>query len=769
MKSYIKHDEWRVVESGFHAEFNEITESLMSLGNGKMGQRGNFEERYSGKTLQGNYVAGVWFPDKTRVGWWKNGYPDYFAKVINSINWIGIDIEIDGEMVDLAKCEILEFYRELHMQHGHLMRFCKIRLQNGKELHIESVRFCSITHDPIGQVDYEIIPVNFDGKIKITPYLDGNVQNRDSNYNEYFWDEISKSATDNRAYLQVKTKENKFAVERFDICAGMDVEIFLGGQKQAVSFKNIESEKYIGLEFEIDAKKMQSVRILKKVAIHNSNNFFPDYLVAECEKSLDSVANLKLQVLQRDAWKLKWENCDIKIEGDESAQQGIRFNIFHLLQTYTGQDARLNIGPKGFTGEKYGGVTYWDTEAYCIPFYLSAAEHSVARNLLVYRHNHLQKAILNAQKLGFKKGAALYPMVTMNGEECHNEWEITFEEIHRNGAIAYAIYDYINYTGDETYLNEFGLEVLVSISRFWSQRITWSENLRKFVMLGVTGPNEYENNVNNNWYTNYIAIWTLKYTLEAITKVKNNTADYLRIKSVLNFEEKEETARWTEIIDKMHFPYDEERQVYLQQDGFLDKELLTVDQIPQHRPINQNWSWDRILRSCFIKQADVLQGLYFFEDDFDIDTQRRNFDFYEPMTVHESSLSPCVHTILACKLDKIEKAYEMYVRTARLDLDDYNNDTEDGLHITSMAGTWMSVVKGFGGMRVKNTQLHLNPILPANWESLSFRIGLKNNLLEIGISKDGVTIKNLSEPDVEISLFDNKVLIKGNSEYFSVG
>lgn len=768
MKSYIKHDEWRVVESGFHAEFNEITESLMSLGNGKMGQRGNFEEKYSGKTLQGNYVAGVWFPDKTRVGWWKNGYPDYFAKVINSINWIGIDIEIDGEMVDLAKCEVLEFYRELHMKHGHLMRFCKIRLQNGKELHIESVRFCSITHDQIGQVDYEIIPVNFEGKIKITPYLDGNVQNRDSNYNEYFWDEISKSASDNRAYLQIKTKENKFAVERFDICAGMDVEIFLGGHKQAVSFKNIESEKYIGLEFEIDAKKMQSVRILKKVAIHNSNNFFPDYLVAECEKSLDSVANLKLQVLQRDAWKLKWENCDIKIEGDESAQQGIRFNIFHLLQTYTGQDARLNIGPKGFTGEKYGGVTYWDTEAYCIPFYLSAAEHSVARNLLVYRHNHLQKAILNAQKLGFKKGAALYPMVTMNGEECHNEWEITFEEIHRNGAIAYAIYDYINYTGDETYLNEFGLEVLVSISRFWSQRITWSENLRKFVMLGVTGPNEYENNVNNNWYTNYIAIWTLKYTLEAISKVKNNPSDYIRIKAELNFEEKEETARWSEIIDKMHFPYDEERQVYLQQDGFLDKELLNVEQIRQHRPINQNWSWDRILRSCFIKQADVLQGLYFFEDDFDIDTQRRNFDFYEPMTVHESSLSPCVHTILACKLDKIEKAYEMYVRTARLDLDDYNNDTEDGLHITSMAGTWMSVVKGFGGMRVKNTQLHLNPILPSNWESLSFRIGLKNNLLEIGISKVGVTIKNLSEPDVEISLFNNKVMIKGNSEYFSV-
>ena len=161
----------------------------------------------------------------------------------------------------------------------------------------------------------------------------------------------------------------------------------------------------------------------------------------------------------------------------------------------TGEDERLNIGPKGFTGEKYGGSTYWDTEAYCLPFYLATSEPKVARNLLVYRYKHLQKAIENAGKLGFTDGAALYPMVTMNGEECHNEWEITFEEIHRNGAIAYAIFDYINYTGDHEYLQEYGLEVLIGISRFWSQRITWSVDRNKYVMLGVTGPNEYENNV----------------------------------------------------------------------------------------------------------------------------------------------------------------------------------------------------------------------------------------------------------------------------------
>ncbi len=766
MKNYITQDEWKIIESGFHPEYNEITESLMSLGNGKFGGRGNFEEGFSGKTLQGNYVAGVWFPDKTRVGWWKNGYPDYFAKVINSVNWIGIEIKIDGEIIDLAKCQILDFYRELHMKYGYLKRFCSLKLNNGKEISIESKRFCSLTHDEIGVMDYSITPINFEGTIQVTAFLDGNVQNKDSNYDEKFWDQILIESSNNQAYIQLKTKENKFKVERFDLAAGMNLSIIKNDAKSLTYVsKVIKKDKFIGLEVEIEGKKNEEIKIQKIVALHSSNYFNPEVLISECKKSLNNILDLDLFELHKSAWVKKWENCDIKIEGDISAQQGIRFNIFHLLQTYSGQDARLNIGPKGFTGEKYGGVTYWDTEAYCIPFYLSASPFSVARSLLIYRHNHLQKAIENAQKLGFSDGAALFPMVTMNGEECHNEWEITFEEIHRNGAIAYAISDYVNYTGDEHYLNEYGLEVLISISRFWAQRVNWSKNLEKYVMLGVTGPNEYENNVNNNWYTNYIAVWTLKYTLEAISKVKNNVSDYDRIVNNLKFKESEESNKWNQIIENMHFPFDEERNVFLQQDGFLDKELLNADQILEHRPINQKWSWDRILRSCFIKQADVLQGLYLFEEDFDYETHERNFDFYEPMTVHESSLSPCVHTILASKLGKIEKAYEMYVRTSRLDLDDYNNDTEDGLHITSMAGTWMSVVKGFGGMRIKNTKLYLKPTLPDSWKSLAFRVGLKDNLLEIEIKKDKIKICNISEKTIEISLYDSDLLIKGNSEY----
>jgi maltose phosphorylase len=501
----------------------------------------------------------------------------------------------------------------------------------------------------------------------------------------------------------------------------------------------------------------------------SSQNYKADELVGQLAKTLGRISQKGFDTMlveQAAAWAKKWQHNDIVIEGDVSAQQAIRFNIFQLNQTYTGEDDRLNIGPKGFTGEKYGGSTYWDTEAYCVPFYLATADQQVTRNLLLYRYKQLGKAIENAALLGFKNGAALYPMVTMDGTECHNEWEITFEEIHRNGAIAYAIFNYVRYTGDEVYLTDYGLEVLIAIARFWSQRITWSQDKQQYVMLGVTGPNEYENNINNNWYTSTLANWCMDYTMQVIEKVK--TADkgkYDALAARISFDEATETSRFKHIIEKMYLPYDAGQQVFLQQDGYLDKEQILVKDLPAaDRPLNQKWSWDRILRSCYIKQADVLQGIYFFEDRYDIETIRRNFDFYEPRTVHESSLSPCVHAILAAKLGDEERAYEFYLRTSRLDLDDYNNDTEDGCHITSMAGTWMSVVEGFGGMRVRDGKLLFNPFIPEKWTSLSFHIGFRGALLNIKVSKDGVQLKNLSDKQIGVIVYGKEQIVNAKSE-----
>jgi len=759
MKSYIQAEEWNIIEEGFDPHLNKISESIFSIGNGRMGQRANFEESYSGETLQGNYVAGVYYPDKTRVGWWKNGYPEYFAKVLNAADWMCLELKVDDEIVDLSLCKVTAFKRVLNMKAGYLERSFTAELASGKQIKVISKRFFSIANDEVAALHYQLVALNFSAKLTISSFIDGDVKNQDSNYDEKFWDEVSKTQNESGSFLTMRTKKTAF-----EVTTGVKTVVLHNGTALALAQNEANKEKYLGESASIAIAENSTVDIYKYATNLSSQIYDTAELLTTAVNVINAAVEKGFEVLleeQAAAWAAKWEEGDIIIEGDVSAQQAIRFNIFQLNQTYTGKDARLNIGPKGFTGEKYGGSTYWDTEAYCIPFYLSTAPQEVSRNLLIYRYKHLQKAIENAEKLGFNKGAALYPMVTMNGEECHNEWEITFEEIHRNGAIAFAIFNYIRYTGDQSYLKEFGLEVLIGIARFWKQRVNWSADKKQFVMLGVTGPNEYENNVNNNWYTNTLAAWCLSYAVEAAGIVKAEDAvQYQVIIEKTALDELTEFADWTAVAENIYLPYDEEQGVFLQQDGFLDKEQILVKDLPAtERPLNQKWSWDRILRSGFIKQADVLQGMYFFEDNYDLESLRRNFDFYESRTVHESSLSPCVHSILAAKLNDGERAYEFYLRTARLDLDDYNNDTEDGLHITSMAGTWMSIVEGFAGMRVRDGHLSFNPFLPEQWNSFSFIIGFRGIQLRIKIRKEEMTIINPAKELLDINIFNKSYSI----------
>jgi len=767
MNKYLKIDEWKLIEEEFNPNNQRGSESLFSLGNGRLGQRANFEETYSGDSLQGNYIAGVYYPDKTRVGWWKNGYPEYFAKVLNAPNWIGIDILVDGKLLDLAKVKFDKFTRILNMKEGILERLSDIILENGKKLRIISKRFISMANQDIAAIKYIISPLNFEGEISFIPYIDADVRNEDSNYDEKFWNITYKKAEEKEAYITSETKKTLYRV-----CHGMVYNITLNHVTPDFRAKAIEKDEYVANKVTIKANKNDELVLYKYVSIISSRNHNIEELEEITKKTVHEASNTGYEILLNNhisAWNEKWNNSDIIIEGDKEAQQGIRFNIFQLNQTYTGDDPTLNIGPKGFTGEKYGGSTYWDTEAYCLPFYLSTADKHVARNLLKYRYNHLQKAIENAEKLGYKNGAALYPMVTMNGEECHNEWEITFEEIHRNGAIAYAIYNYVKHTDDWDYVSEYGLEVLIGISRFWAQRVNYSEEKKQYVMLGVTGPNEYENNVNNNWYTSKMACWTMQYTREAITHIKkNHPIRFQEIVEKTKFNEFSEQSRWKDIIGKMYYPYDKKRQLFIQQDGFLDKEIKPADFIPaDERPINQNWSWDRILRSCYIKQADVLQGIYFFEQEYDTETIRRNFNFYEPITVHESSLSPCIYSIMASRIDDTKKAYDLYLRTSRLDLDDYNNEVYQGCHITSMAGTWLSIVEGFAGKRIIDGKLHFHPSIPRKWTSYTFVIRFKDNLLKVKITRKEIVIQNKQGNTIEIGANKKNYRIQ-NSKTLSI-
>ena len=701
-------DPWKISTTQLDKKNLRLQESLTSIGNGYMG---------------------------------KNGYPEYFGKVINALNFIAIDISINDQLIDLASLEPEDFYWELDMKNGVLSRTFTITTSTNK-VRISFERFLSIVKKESAYIYLTIEMLEGSGTVKLVSKLDGNVQNEDSNYDEHFWNEIDRGTIEEIGYLTTKTIPNNFGIEQFTVTAAM--RHFVNGKSVIPDYHEDTLALHGCLSAELSQGETWSVE--KEIIVLTSRDI-PE--AQQAEKAVSELTNqtnnyIQAKEEQTAAWAERWKLADVVIEGDEEAQQGIRFNLFQLFSTYYGEDERLNIGPKGFTGEKYGGATYWDTEAYAVPLYLALAKPEVTKNLLKYRHNQLPQAIHNAQQQGLK--GALYPMVTFTGVECHNEWEITFEEIHRNGAIAYAIYNYTNYTGDTEYLKNEGLEVLAEIARFWADRVHFSKRANKYMIHGVTGPNEYENNINNNWYTNTIAAWVLRYTRE-------NYLTYQKEAAITISEE--ELAKWKDIAENMYFPVDEELGIFVQHDTFLDKDLMPVSDIPtSDLPLNQHWSWDKILRSCFIKQADVLQGIYFFNDTFTKEEKQKNFDFYEPMTVHESSLSPSIHSILAAELGMESKAVEMYQRTARLDLDNYNNDTEDGLHITSMTGSWLSIVQGFAQMKTAHDQLRFAPFLPKTWKAYSFHINYRGRLLFISVTDEQVTFELLEGFPLEIYVYE---------------
>ena len=730
---------WKVVETGLDKERMRLSESLTSTGNGYMGMRGNFEEDYTGDTHLGTYIGGVWFPDKTRVGWWKNGYPLYFGKVINAVRLNGIHVEVDGETLDLNTAQVEAFYRELDMQNGLFLRRFTVRTAGGS-VQVEAERFVSLAQKELLAVRYSLTP-DYDAHVVMRPYLDANVRNLDSNYDETFWDMLEEEETEDALALLTKTKENPFGTPRFAVSAAMSC--WADGLEMAG--RRLDSG-YVETRYEGDVAAGEDVVMEKYVLCFTSRDYDEKVLSTLSLKAAARAREVGYDAL-RDAhtaaWRDRWAGCDVTIQGDDAAQQGIRFNLFQLLSTYSGDDARLNIGPKGFTGEKYGGATYWDTEAYCLPVYMAIAGQDVAKQLLLYRWLQLDGAYHNARQQGLK--GALYPMVTFTGVECHNEWEITFEEIHRNGAIAHAIFNYATYTGDMDYMLREGLDVLCGVARFYTDRVHFSNRHGKYMIHGVTGPNEYENNVNNNWYTNRIAAWSIGLF---VTQARRASQERRRELAITE----DELAHMVDVVEKMYYPEDAELGIFVQHDTFLDKELMPASDIPAgERPINQHWSWDHILRSCFIKQADVLQGLYFLNHLYDVETIRRNFDFYEPMTVHESSLSPCVHSILAAQLGYRQKAVEMYQRTARLDLDNINNDTDDGLHITSMAGSWLAIAHGFAGMRTTDG-LSLSPFLPDAWQGYAFQFHYRGRVIRVSVRPGQALVELLQGKPLKMTL-----------------
>jgi maltose phosphorylase len=753
LKKIIKEDEWKIIKEGFNDGDCLLVESIFSLSNGYMGGRGNFEEGYGGNTLRSFFHAGVYYPDKPKYGWHKIGYPEVNNKIINSTDVIGIKISINGCKLDLAKNNFKDFRMTLNMKNGLLERSFVIVDDSKRETAVNAKRFISAHNKNLLVISYNVTPLNYDGKLEFEPYMNGLVECDDMQGEEkILWEEVSK---DNNT-LVVKTKKTGF-----HLATSMEVKVYEDNLPEDISFEPVMGDYYVGHNFKMDLTKGKTIKIEKYVSCYNSQDTREAEVAARSKENLAIVTGYcfnDLLTLSEKVWSKRWDRIDVGIDGDAGLQQSVRYNLFVLNSTFTGEDGNLNISPKGFSGEKYSGSTYWDTEIFCFPYYLYT-KPEVARNLLIYRYNHLQNAIENAKLLGLK--GALYPMITMDGREGHAEWEITLMEIHRNSAIAYAIYNYIRSTDDLDYMADYGFEVVANVARFWADRVTYKKDRDIYVILGVTGPDEFHNNVNNNWYTNFMAKWALDYAYKQAVWLKSyNEEKYKGVCSKYSFTE-EEFKNWNIISKKIYLNENKRLGIFEQFDSYLETEdaFLDKEKTEISLPIVQSWSWDRINRSNALKQADVILGMCLFSDIFGTREKKRNFDFYEPKTTHESSLSACIYSIIASEVGYRHKAYNLFRRASRLDLDDYNNDSIDGLHVTSMGGAWMSVVMGFAGLSIRNGIICLRPVIPEKWVGLSFKIAVKGRYFNLNITRDKfyIHLESGNEIDIEVSGKKHKI------------
>ncbi len=706
---YIETHAWSIVERGFHREKNAASESLFSIGNEYCGLRGYAEEGATAPSLQGCYFNGVyeWSEKETETAY--KGIIRRGHYMVNAADLIRCEILLDGERVDMGTSDLCSFERRLDFKSGLFTRTFAIK-KEGREVKFTFSRFLSMTDT---RSLYQRVEVESDAPVSLEMYLGIDFATRHWG-RPGRWQKVSSHAEGMGAQIVGKTQSTGQY-----LAARQEVEL-LGGK---FSFRAEEGALSVGVR--IFATVEKKFTATKRVACYADKT-------GESEGTMPEVAPQKCfeEALAENEryYKKFWAERDITIEGDEENQQGIRFCIFQLGQTYHGAFPTDNIGAKGLTGEAYSGHAFWDTETYCLPYYLFN-DPAAARDLLLFRYHTLQQAKERAKMLDCK--GACYPIATLNGHEACDLWQHASLQFQPSTGVAYGIAHYVNVTGDEDFLLRYGMEMLLEISRFLLSRGEYGADGR-FGYFCVMGPDEFQMMVNHNCYTNYMAKKTFEYTVACFEKY--GKAVHLDLKEG-------ELAQFSACAKRMYIPYDQKRKLFEQHDGFFRLPHIEVKDIPvEDFPLYHHWSYDRIYRNDMIKQPDVLMLMLLHAGDFSMEEKRANYEYYEPRCIHESSLSPSVHSILASELKKEEDALRFFGFAARLDLDDYNRNTSEGLHTTSIAAAWLNIVYGFGGVRSDGDLLVISPTIPSIWKRYTFRLKYKGRMVLLDVQRGKATV-----------------------------
>jgi maltose phosphorylase len=720
---------WKIIEDGFHPEKSEVSESLFSLANEHQGVRGFFDEGYLGESLIGVYLNSIYEERFTERMAYK-GISNRLCFMVNTVNWLYTRLELDGEVLDLAKCKFSGFRRELDFCSGEMRREFVWETSSGKRLQLVFLRLLSMETKESACQQIRMIPLNFSGKVMLTLGLDFSVPHR--MFAENFWSCPRKEAG---AILGVSINIGH------RVFAGMKIQ----GEGEQMP---IDSEKFVGVRLDVALVQGQESTVGRTVILYSDRDpGVPLEIVWEQGLARLRASESRYDKIYRNNlayWKTFWEASDITIDGDEETQQGIRFCIFQMQQTYRGVIDGANIGAKGLTGEAYNGNAFWDTETYCLPFYLFS-NPLAAKSLLDFRYKTLPQALARAKELDC--AGACYPIATIDGTESCTLWQHASLQFQPTTAVAYAIAHYVNVTGDTAFLRAEGAEMLIEICRFLASRGQWSQT-GTFGYYAVMGPDEFQMMVNNNAYTNYMAKRTFEFTLKVLEGMDLESMG----SSVA------ELDSWRNTAENMFIPHDARTRLYEQHEGFFNLPHIDVDSIPVGDfPLYHHWSYDRIYRNDMIKQPDVLMFMFLYNQSFSLEEKCANYDYYEPRCIHESSLSPSVHSILASELGRHEEAFEFFRFAARIDLDNYNRNTGEGIHTTSIAAAWMNIVYGFGGMRSDGEWLSFDPSIPAHWNGYRFQVYYRGSVIRVEISQAEIILRVVNGKPVQIKVRGREV------------
>ena len=713
----LHYTDWTVTEPHFDPAQLRARETIFTIGNGYLGTRGTFEEGYP-QALPATFIHGVY-----------DDAPLIYTELANCPDWLSLVIIIDGERFRLDRGEILHYERQLDLRDGVLSRLIRWRSPIGKTLELRFERFASLADLHVLGLRCQITPIDFNGMIAVQSSLNGYPENQQGLDH---WEQLDQGmiaqGLEQGIWLQARTRSSHIELGIASKMTVMDTDAAL---------QVTEAPGYPTMTMTFSVNKGQTIRVEKIVTVFTSQETALPVQAAQTKlTALSSYA--MLSDAHQQAWNGVWQQSDIEIEGDRTAQLAVRYNLFQLFIGAAADNDRVSIPAKTLSGFGYRGHAFWDTEIFILPFF-TLTQPAIARSLLSYRYHTLAGARRKAAHRGYE-GAMFAWESAATGDEVTPEWATPTDpyaeavriwcrdrEIHLSADIAYAIWQYWQVTGDDTWLRDYGAEIILDTARFWMSRLEWHPQQKRYELCGVIGADEYHEQVSNNAFTNRMVQWHLEKAVAVYAWLQHTfPKQAVALAQQLQLTP-EHLLSWQTALAQLYIPGDAATGLIEQFEGFFQlKDIDLSDYEPRDRSMQAILGIDETNQRQVLKQPDVLMLLYLMRDAQAVsdDVLQKNWDYYAPRTdiTYGSSLTPAIHAILAAKLGAAADAYQQFMQAARVDLDDNRGNTADGIHAASAGGIWQAVVFGFGGIQLKENGPVATPHLPATWTRLKFKL-----------------------------------------------